>query len=65
MNKKVKVCPKCESRNVKATGHIVTTVAILPGKYECMDCGYVGFPLELDSGKDTERFRGDEQRKMN
>jgi hypothetical protein len=58
MGREVKVCSNCGSRNIKATGNIVATAMMLPGMYECMDCGYVGFPMELDSEEDAERFRG-------
>jgi len=57
MKREVKVCSKCGGRNIKATGTIVATKMMLPGMYECMDCGYMGFPLELDSEEDAKRFR--------
>lgn len=57
MKKEIKVCSRCGSENIKVTGIIVATKMMLSGKYECMDCGYMGFPLELDSEEDAERFR--------
>ncbi|MBN2251317.1 MAG: hypothetical protein JW724_04515 [Candidatus Altiarchaeota archaeon] len=61
----VKICPACASGNIKVTGNIVASKMMLPGKYECMDCGYTGFPLELDSEEDAEKFRELKLKKKN
>jgi hypothetical protein len=57
MKRIISVCTRCGSENIKITGTVVATNMMLPGKYECMDCGYIGFPLELDSAKDVKKFK--------
>lgn len=53
----IKVCPICGSRDLKVSGDVVASKMMLPGKYKCVECGYVGFPLELDSEEDAQKFR--------
>jgi len=50
----LKVCPRCGSANLKLSSKL--DVWLTPGRYVCVDCGYVG-PVVLE----LEKTEGDEE----
>ena len=58
----VKICPRCLSLKIKKlgalSGDMTGSIGLLPWKYECCECGWVGrFVLEKETfvSKDVSR----------
>jgi len=50
---RVLVCPRCKSRNIELSSKF--DVWLMPKRYICKDCGYVGpIVLEISSNEDGE-----------
>lgn len=47
----VKVCMKCESPNIKIFSPDDNDAFGLNPKYQCLDCGSVGMPIEIKAAK--------------
>ena len=54
---KIKVCPKCGSKNISAgTMGSGVTFGVTSWKEMCRDCGYQGQPINFDSENDYKNF---------